>query len=68
MQNRRSIEVLFWNEGKILRVALRIEEFIDQVSVAKTQVIAVGQQLRLSTVIIRRNSVKLEEPVAVRHR
>ncbi len=50
MQNRRSIEVLWWNERKLLTVALRIEEFIDQISVAKTQVLAVGKQLRLSTV------------------
>ena len=48
MQNRRSIEVLWWNERKVLTVALRIEEFIDQDSVAKTQVLAVGKQLRLS--------------------
>ena len=44
--------MLWRNEGKFLIVVLRIEEFINKVSVAKAQMLAVGEQLGLSTVVI----------------
>jgi len=50
MQNRRSIEVLWWNEGKLVTVVLCIEDFIDEFSVAKTQMLAASKELGLSTV------------------
>jgi len=52
MQNRRSIEVLWGNDGKLVTVALRIEEFIDQVSVAETKMVAASKQLGLSIVAV----------------
>jgi hypothetical protein len=50
MNNRRSIEMLWGNEGKLVTVALRIEEFIDQVSVAETKMVAESKQLGRSRV------------------
>ena len=44
-------------KGKLLTVVLGIEELIDQVCVAKTQMPAVGKQLRLSTVYMLQLSI-----------
>ena len=37
--------MLWRNERKLLTVVLRVEEFIDQVSVAKTQMLTASKQL-----------------------
>jgi len=50
MQNRRSIEVLWWNEVKLLGVLFCIEDSIDKVFVAKAQMLAMSKQLRVAAV------------------
>ena len=50
MQSRRSIEVLLWNAGKLLGIVFGIEDSIDKVFVAKTQMLAISQQLRVAGV------------------
>ena len=42
--------MLWWNEREFLSVVFRIEEFIDRLPVAKTQVPAASKQLGLSMV------------------
>ena len=39
MQDRRSVEVLQWNQRKQLRIVLGIEKLVDAVSVAKAKMI-----------------------------
>ena len=39
--------MLWWNEVKLLDIAFRVENSIDDVFVAKTQMLAAGKQLRI---------------------
>jgi hypothetical protein len=44
--------VFSWNKGKFHKVVLRIEEFVDKISVAKTKMIIASQQFRFAAVIM----------------
>jgi hypothetical protein len=46
MQNRRGIEMLWWNERKQLTVASCIEKLVDETCVAKTKMIPTGEEFR----------------------
>ena len=67
MQNRRGIEVLWWDEERSLTIALCIEKFIDNVLVAKTHMFAASKQFGLSIVNVQQ-LCKVEEPADVRHK
>ena len=39
-----------WNKRKLRHIVLRVEEFVDEISVAKTEMIIASQQFRFAAV------------------
>ena len=39
-----------WNEGELSHIVLRVEEFVNKISVAKTKMIIASQQFRFAAV------------------